>query len=149
VKPPEPWRKRLIWTRCGRGGAEFLRVVKAVMVAELIVDILLENDFQGPPVPDKFTNAIGSMDDLMALKRKALATMGQLKPALGFERQLRKHGVTRDQVDSYIRAESEYPSRYRFGMASRGALPADAIVGMNLHDGRKIMFDMAILPAEK
>jgi hypothetical protein len=118
------------------------------MIAAKIVDILLENDQYGPPAPDNFTNALSSMGDLMALERKKLATMQKLGPATALERQLRKHGITRDHVSSYIRADQKYPqnySRIRPGGA-RGSLPPDAIVGLHTDDGREIIFDLAIMP---
>lgn len=120
------------------------------MTAVQLVDHLLESDLHGPPAPDNFTNAMGTMQNLMSLERKKLDTMQQLGPALGIERQLRKHGITRDQVAGYIRADQEYPRNYSSlnPAGRRGGLPADAIVGINLNDGRKIMFDLAVLPKQ-
>jgi hypothetical protein len=117
------------------------------MTAEQIVDKLLEADEYGPPAPDNFTQAQGTMKELMGLERQKLATMQKLGPALGLERQLRKHGVTRDQVTSYIRAQDKYPGTYnRYKPNPRGQLPPDAIVGIRLNDQREIIFDMAIMP---
>ena len=116
------------------------------MIAEKIVDILLETEY-GPPAPDNFTGAQDSMKNLMSLERKKLATMQKLGPALGLERQLRKHGITREQVANYVRADQKYPNQYsRLRPAPRGALPPDAIVGIKLRDGREIDFDLAIMP---
>lgn len=117
------------------------------MSAEEIVNVLLEADEYGPPAPDNFTNAQDSMRNLMGLERQKLATMQKLGPALGLERQLRKHNVTREQVTSYIRAQDKYPGTYsRLRPAPKGQLPPDAIVGIRLDDGREIIFDMAIMP---
>jgi hypothetical protein len=120
------------------------------MRAEEIVNELLEADEYGPPAPDNFTDAMGSMSELMALEKQKMATMAELGPSLGIERQLRKHGVTRDQVSSFIRAQDKYPGRYTaMRPAPRGALPPKAIVGMRLNDGREIMFDLAVLPRQE
>jgi hypothetical protein len=119
------------------------------MTAEQLVEHLLEADEYGPPAPDNFTNAMGSMDNLLDLEQKKLATMKQLKPALGLERQLRKHGVTRDHVSSYIRAQDKYPGSYsRYRPNPRGQLPPDAIVGIRTDDNREIMFDLAVMPQQ-
>ncbi len=119
------------------------------MTAEQIVNELLEADEYGPPAPDNFTNAMGSMSHLMSLERQKLATMQKLGPSLGLERQLRKHNVTRDQVTSYIRAQDKYPGTYnRYKPNPRGQLPPDAIVGIRLNDGREILFDLAIMPEQ-
>lgn len=119
------------------------------MRAEQIVNDLLEADEYGPPAPDNFTNAMGSMHQLRDLERQKLALMVQMGPALGLERQLRKHGVTRDQVSSYIRAQDKYPAKYTaLRHAPRGTLPPDAIVGMRTKDGQEIMFDLAVMPEQ-
>lgn len=120
------------------------------MTAEQIVNKLLETEEYGPPAPDNFTHAMGTTRELMDLEKKKLSTMAQLGPALGIERQLRKHGVTRDQVSSFIRAQDKYPAKYpAYRPAPRGALPPTAIVGMRTNDGREIMFDMAVMPQEQ
>lgn len=114
-----------------------------------IVNSLLENEVYGPPAPDKFLNAIGSTRQLMDLQRRQAKTMIELDRSLQMERQLRKHGVTRDQVSHYLRADAVYPNKYLPSLGAirrRGALPPDAIVGMKLNDGREIMFDMAVMP---
>lgn len=116
------------------------------MKAERIVANLLENDVYGPPAPDKFTDAMGTAKQLFDLERQKLDLMAKLGPSLGLERQLRKHGVTRDQVTSFIRAQDKYPGQYGRMIQRRGQLPADAVVGMRLDDGREIMFDLAVLP---
>jgi hypothetical protein len=135
------------------------------MTAEKLVDHLLEAEF-GPPMPDNFMHAIGSMDDLMSLERQKLATMAKLKPSLGLERQLRKAGITREQVARFIRADQAYPEKYpRFpkiemvpvpgmdGEFRRRKVnppwPADTIVGMETNDGQKIMFDLPIIMSEQ
>jgi hypothetical protein len=122
------------------------------MKAEHIVTNLLENDVYGPPAPDNFTNAVGSTRQLRSLHRQAAAKMIQMDSALQIERQLRKAGVTRDQVSSYIRADQAYPKNYSGVLGvpmRRGTLPADAIVGMHLEDGREIMFDLAVIPEKE
>jgi hypothetical protein len=114
---------------------------------EQIVEALLENDFQGPPAPDNFLNAVGSLRNLRVNHRKADALMFKTDSALQFERQLRKHGLNRDQIREYVRAESAYPRNYVMGrVVRRGAWPADTIVGVRTNDGQEIMFDMPILP---
>jgi hypothetical protein len=118
------------------------------MRAEHIVTNLLENDIYGPPAPDNYLNAVGSTRDLRALHQQAAKKMIQLDTALQIERQLKKYGVTRDQVSSYIRADQKYPDNYRLGVGSKRNLPPGAIVGMNLEDGREIIFDMAAMPVE-
>lgn len=118
------------------------------MTAEQIVNHLLETDY-GPPAPDNFTNAMGTAQDLIGLEQKKLQTMKQLVPALGIERQLRKHGIARDQIASYIRAQDKYPGTYsRMRPAPRGQLPPDAIVGIRTNDGQEIMFDLAVMPQQ-
>lgn len=117
------------------------------MKAEELVNHLLEADEYGPPAPDNFTQAQDSMRNLMGLERQKLATMQKLGPALGLERQLRKHNITREHVSSYIRAQDKYPGTYsRYKPAPRGQLPPDAIVGIRTDDNQEIMFDMAIMP---
>jgi hypothetical protein len=124
------------------------------MTAEQIVTELLEADEYGPPAPDNFTNAMGTAKELRDLTLKKAETLGRMGPSLGIERQLRQHGVTRDQVQSFIRARDKYPARYgvtssgqMFRPALKGNLSPDAIVGMRLQDGREIMFDLAVLPS--
>lgn len=120
------------------------------MTAEQIVNRLLESEPYGPPAPDNFTNAMSSAKDLIGLEQKKLQTMKELVPALGIERQLRKHGIARDQVGSYIRAQDKYPGQYsRLRPAPRGALAPDAIVGLRTKDGQEIMFDLAVLPQQQ
>lgn len=119
------------------------------MTAEQIVTHLLEADEYGPPAPDNFTGAMDTMAHLRELEKKKLATMAKIGPALGIERQLRKHGVTRDQVSSFIRADQKYRNRYGYTSLSRRGLPPDAIVGMRLDDGREIMFDLAVMPQQQ
>jgi hypothetical protein len=116
------------------------------MKAVHIVANLLENDVYGPPAPDNYLNAVGSTRDLRALHAQAAKKMIELDSALQIERQLKKHQVTRDQVSSYIRAHQKYPEKYTLGRMGRGTLPPDAIVGMNLEDGREIIFDIAVIP---
>jgi hypothetical protein len=59
------------------------------MTAEKLVDHLLEADEYGPPAPDNFTNAMGTLSHLRELERQKAATMAKIGPALGIERQLR------------------------------------------------------------
>jgi hypothetical protein len=47
------------------------------MTAEQIVNKLLEADEYGPPAPDNFTNAMGTMHQLRDLEKQKLATMAQ------------------------------------------------------------------------
>jgi hypothetical protein len=131
------------------------------MTAEQIVNELLEADEYGPPAPDNFLNAMGTAKHLRDLTLKKAETLGQLVPSLGIERQLRKHGLTRNQVARWIRAEQEYPQHYpRFpkfeqvpvpgmeGEFTRRKVnppwPANAIVGIETNDGQKILFDMPV-----
>jgi hypothetical protein len=119
------------------------------MTAEQIVDNLLEADEYGPPAPDNFTNAMGTAGHMRELTKQKAALMSELVPSLGLERQLRKAGVTRQQVLSFIRAQDKYPGKYAMlRQPPRGGLPPDAIVGMRLEDGTEIMFDLAVMPKE-
>src|SRR3546814_13911479 len=83
--------------------------------SERIVNRLLENDFQGPPAPDNFLNAVGSTRDLRDLDRKKDTVMRQMEVALQVERQLRKAGDTHDQVAHFIRAEEKRSEKHREG----------------------------------
>lgn len=114
--------------------------------AESLVSVLLESDVYGPPAPDSFLNAVGSTRHLRSLHQQQIATMVQLDTALQVERQLKKAGVTRDQVERYIRANEKYPKNYPAYGHKKGTLPPDALVAMRLKDGREIEFDMAAFP---
>lgn len=135
------------------------------MTAEQIVNNLLEADEYGPPAPDNFTNAMGTMSHLRSLEKQKIELMGKMGPALGIERQLRKAQITRDQVARWLRADQVYPEKYpripktelvpvpgMEGEFTRRRVnppwPGDTLVGLETNDGQKIMFDLPVVMSE-
>lgn len=113
----------------------------------MVVRALLESDVYGPPPPDAYLGLTGTSEKLSAMHAEASALMARSAIAFQLERQRKKHGVEKSDVDSYIRADVEYPHNYSPKFV-RGSLPAGALVGMWLKNGKKVIFDMAVLPKQ-
>jgi hypothetical protein len=82
------------------------------MKPESIVENLIDEPY-GPPIPDKWQAAVGSLRHLRDLHRKADDNMRELDKALQFERQLKKLGLTKEQVAGYDPAKPPGPAQWQ------------------------------------
>lgn len=111
------------------------------MKALYIVENMLDSDVPlGPPEPDHHQKAVGSLRSLRDLHVQASKKMIELDQAIQIERQLKKHGITKDQVRGYLRPQPDYRTIPR-----KGGIPPDAIIGLETVDGRTIKFDFPVI----